>query len=436
MMSILAILVGAAVLCVPSFYGLVLFFASLIFLPGSLAMELGGLNLPVHRIAVLMLFINLLVTRKDLRTFQWHRADTCLLVFFAGQIAAGVFTTDLFVLLENRSGMFMDVAMPYFAVRIILNSKERYLLFLRYTLMLSALLVFPALYQMTRGVNLLDLGRHKPQMFRNNFYRAYVSFDNSIYFGMYYAAIATAGAGLILQDRGPRRIGSALLTAAACVGVMTSMSSGPLMALIISAAVIALYPLRRRWKMILLTVALGCLAVEVISNRHFYEVVDRFTFQSQTAWYRSRLIEIALFEGGMKDHWMVGYGFADPGWGGRIVGPGYVSDIVNQYLFYLCRFGLLGLVPFFLFLWFTLRRLFGGFLRIQPSRDQWLVWCLGGAIIGMLISLNTVSVFGAVLSVFYMLLAMANNISQQVSMPRRRVVKRIIKVQKKTGGTS
>jgi hypothetical protein len=41
--------------------------------------------------------------------------------------------------------------------------------------------------------------------------------------------------------------------------------------------------------------------VEIISNRHFYDVFGDFTVNPVTAWYRSRLIDVALFEGGMSD---------------------------------------------------------------------------------------------------------------------------------------
>ncbi|MHC4551327.1 MAG: hypothetical protein ACYSUT_00980 [Planctomycetota bacterium] len=435
-MSIIAILVAVAIVCVPSFYGLVIYFATLIFLPGSLSLELGPLNFPVHRIAILMLFLNLFMAQRDIKTFRFIRADVWLLIFFAAQIAAGLCTTESMMILENRAGYFMDVALPYFAVRVIINKKEKYLLFLRYALILSAFLVVPALYQMTYGTNPLLFGREPLLMFRRGFWRAYTSFDNSIYFGLFYAVIAAAGTGLILYDKKLNRIGSTMLVGSALVGMMTSMSSGPLMAAVISGGIISLFPIRRRWKMIILSMVIGCVGIEFLSNRHFYEVVDRFTFQNQTAWYRARLIEVALFEGGMTGHWFVGYGLnVDPGWGERIVGPGYWSDIVNQYLLYLCRFGLIGLFPFLVFIWCTIRRLFRRYFKIRDWSDQWLIWCLAAAVIGTLISLNTVSIFGAVLSVFFMLLAMANNLPSLIFAGQPRVkVKRVVKVKKKAGG--
>ena len=88
-----------------------------------------------------------------------------------------------------------------------------------------------------------------------------------------------------------------------------------------------------------------CACVEIISNRHFYDVISRFTFSGSSAWYRSRLIEVALFQGGMSGHWLTGYGWGvDPGWGAIIYGRPR-SDIINQYLLVLCKYGLVGLVP-------------------------------------------------------------------------------------------
>lgn len=47
-------------------------------------------------------------------------------------------------------------------------------------------------------------------------------------------------------------------------------------------------------------------------NRHFYNVIGGFTINPATAWHRTRLIEVVLFEGGVSDHWLTGFGWSDP----------------------------------------------------------------------------------------------------------------------------
>lgn len=186
------------------------------------------------------------------------------------------------------------------------------------------------------------------------------------------------------------------------LGVFSSMSSGPILAAMLAVMFIAFYRYRRYWKIVVVFLIIMFSLVEIISNRHFYDVIGRFTFDSRTAWYRSKLIDVALFQGGMSSHWLTGYGLIDPGWSSKIDNRDH-TDVVNHYLLVLCRYGIIGLIPFIVVIVSAFKMIIKSFQESILERDRWLIWCLAGALFGLLVSMFTVSLFGPPTSIFYIL---------------------------------
>ncbi len=197
-----------------------------------------------------------------------------------------------------------------------------------------------------------------------------------------------------------------LIVALACMflGVISSMSSGPLLALMVTIPFLLAYRYRSHWKIGILIIVMGCTFIEIISNRHFWETIDRFTFSSKTAWYRTRLIEVALFEDGMTDHWLAGHGLDDPGWSMKIDLRSH-TDMVNHYILILSRYGLIGFIPFMLMLKRAAKSLICAIKHANSHPDRWLAWTLAGAFLGLLASLFSVSLFGPPITMFYLLLS-------------------------------
>jgi O-antigen ligase len=136
-------------------------------------------------------------------------------------------------------------------------------------------------------------------------------------------------------------------------------------------------------------------------------------------WYRSRLIDVALFEGGMSDHWLVGYGNQDLHWGARIDGRSY-TDVVNHYLVILSRYGLVGLIPFLILITVVIVRLVRTFKQNNTPPDAWMLWCFSGTIIAIFFTINTVMLFGPPRTLFYILLALSAQLPSYVA--RRRFI--------------
>lgn len=391
---------------------IIIYVALLAYYPDYLTLKLGTVDFTVSRVIMIFMFALILFKKDIVNNFKWILLDKLVIIAFIGQIISSIPTTPFSIWFENRAGAMFDTIMPYFLVRLTITEWKSYITFLKSLLLIMAPIALLGVYQSITSHNPVGfLQRYSAwgsgievwQEPRHGFYRANITFPMSIMFGLFFAMLSPACFGLTKivkkTDKPILYIGLVF----SLLGIMSSMSSGPWMAAMFSLAFILFYKYRRNWKTVLWLFVFGCLAVEVISNRHFYDVLTRFTFSSSTAWYRTRLFEVAFFEGGMSEHWLFGYGqVKDPGWGLKIDFRNF-TDMVNHYLLILARYGLVGFIPFMLMIIESIKMLIKSFKSSIYEQERWLIWCFTGIMFGLLNALNTVSLFGQPAIILYLL---------------------------------
>ena len=419
----------ALVFSLPPIYALVVYVAAFSLYPSNLTVPVGTIDFTVLRIVIIAVYAKIFFLTDLPGRFKFLWVDKLVVIYFVAQIAAGLTTTRAVgAFLENRSGAVFDMALPYFAVRLIVIDREKYLTLLKSILVIAVPLAIVGFYQCMTGDNPVGFFRNYGAwdtrdyvpMSRFGLVRADVVFTHPIMYGLFFAMFGPVCAGIFGHVR---KSGKLLYWAAMglmCMGLFSCVSSGPALAALLSIAFIGFYRYRRHWKAAAVTVVITCALLEIVSNRHFYDVIDRFTFSSRTAWYRSRLIDVALYEGGMSGHWIAGYGYnADPGWGAIIDGRPY-TDIVNEYLLILSGFGLIGLVPYFAMNIAAVKMLIHSYKVSRRDCDQWLIWCLAAALFGLACAFVSVSLHGQPTTIFYMLLGFCGAMPAIVRQPKLR----------------
>jgi len=409
---IVSLVAGILVLCSSPIHGIVIYFALLAWYPSYLTVTLGNVDFSVCRILIFVLFVKFCCMEDLRRQFKLSALDTCVIFSFVAQsIAAGI-TEPFNIIIPLHGAALLETVLPYFSVRLAVTHRKRYLSFLKSILLITAPLAIVGVYQCFSGHNLLVFfeayyawaQKIDKSAARFGLTRAYVTFSHSIMYGLFFAMLWPICFGISNNLKYNKHIfflGISIMIA----GMLSSMSSGPLLTAFLTTGFICLFRWRSHWKPIVTAVIFVCLLLEIISNRHFYDLVDYFTFSGATAWYRSRLIDIALFKGGMSGHWLVGYGYAEPGWGYLIDQRNY-TDMVNHYILILSRYGIVGFLPFFLMLIMAIKSLIRAYKASIDESSQWLVWCISGALFGILGTFNSVSLFGQTATVFYMILGL------------------------------
>jgi len=398
------------------FHALIVYYTSLIWYPSSNTVQLATLDFSVSRIVCCVLFIRVLMNKKLMRGFNIIALDKCMIAYFACQIISGIFTTDFTTLVINRSGFFFDVFIPFILIRVLITDRYALEKFIKVVIFVTAPLAVFGLVEAITGNNYLLFGRDVASIDpRWGLKRAMASFGHPIYFGVFLSMVF--GLGLSILPRFPKVTGSLCIIILS--GVFASMSSGGWLCAITMIGIVCLYKLRHNWKQMFMGVLIMCLVVEMLSNRHFYDIIDRFALNPQTAWYRTRLIEVALFEGGMSGHWLFGYGYGnDPMWGSKIDGRDD-TDMVNHYLLILSQFGLLGFIPFVGLIWYSLNNIYNNMSSLSNKVVIWQRWCLGATLLGLFFTINSVSLFGQACNFMFILFALS---SSCLSANRKRLI--------------
>ncbi|MHC4157745.1 MAG: hypothetical protein ACYSSO_01575 [Planctomycetota bacterium] len=410
---LVAIMAVILVFFVRPIHGIVVYILVMTWYPTYLSVPVGTIDFTVCRILIMAIFAKLFLHKDLLDRFKLIWLDKLVIIYFLCQFIAGIQNMSLGPFLENRGGAVFNQVLPYFAVRILVRQKEEYFMLLRSFLIIAAPLSLLGFYQCLTGDNPVGflqkyavfgaLPKYIP-IPRAGFYRANATFGGTIMFGFYFAMLGSLCAGILKSIHKNKWVylgGISLLA----LGVFSSMAGSAILVAIVASAFIVFYYFRRHWKVVTGAIIFGCIILEIISKHHFYYFPGRFTFNLGTAWYRARLIDVALFEGGMSGHWLIGYGYKNPGWGPMIEGYGH-TDIVNHYLLILCYYGLIGAIPFILVIWAAVRQLVIAFRRATLDSEKWFIWCLSGAMLGVLTGMITGSLSGPAITLFYMMLGL------------------------------
>jgi hypothetical protein len=398
--------------------------ASLVLYPQALTLQIGSIDLTLGRVCIVAVLANAVVRGERHRSFQLAWADLFLLASWALGLVA-LLQTFPAIAVERHAGAFFDTMLPYLAARMIVTSERELTAVVKGLAVIAVPVVVLALYQMLSGRNPIGFlsehyafglagNRAEHEQIRLGLHRAAVTFTHAISLGLFCAMVATLTLALWMRRTWARPVIAALI-ACAGVGLFTSLSSGPLLALAAAALVFLVYA---EWR---LATALGCLAVASVvsisaySGERYDEVLSDFAYSPTTAQFRLDLIREAL-GGGMHGHWWTGYGYVG-------IGPGTDNthfhwrhkDLVNFYVALLVRTGLLGLIPFLIATVLYYARLVRAVLRAETPQTAWLAWCLLAAMAGWSIALMTVDALTPILQLLYVLMAMAWNMPTIVS---------------------
>ena len=419
---LVAMVAGSLAFALKPTRALCVFVIALLAYSQNLTVPLGSLDFTVSRIVILALMANLLFKSRLYRIFRWRWADTLVLLSFLAALIAYMKNVEPMMVLERQGGWFLDAILPYYAARLTIRTRSDLIAMVKVLALVGIPLALMGIVQSVTGSNpvgfmeshygfgLAEAESYGVRTRRFGLWRADVTIGNAIIFGLFFAGAAPLAMGLMGQ-RIWRKWKILIVTGLLLVGVVSSVSSAPLFATVSAFAMIAAFRLRRHWRVMLVLVIAGILFVEVFSNRHFYHVLTRLAFNKETAYYRIGLVEEAM-GGGMQDHWLVGYGYVG-------VGPGndntdfnwYHQDLVNIYIRKLAQTGLLGLLPFLLINILFYRELVRAARRTRNKADQWLIWCLGAALLGQNVAFLTVSAMGQVEVLLYMLIGICFNMN-------------------------
>ena len=384
--------------------------------PQFLALNLGPASFNTGRILILVLFAKMFLQSRLVQEMRWTTLDRLVVFGLFGKLMALAFNVPPLQLLEREAGFILTIIMPYFAIRMIVRSRDDFKELVRALVVSGVILAVLGVYQTATGHNPMGFMKAynafnegaQRMLNRYGLYRADVSFGQYIAFGMFFTMVVPLSLTLRMKEVSPFL--SLVMVGTLTAGMVSSMSSAPFLAFYIVIAILMWYPFRNYTPLLIVMSLFFVIFLEFYSNRHFYEVLSRMAMNSTTAAYRVGLVEEA-FGGGMDGHWLFGYGYVG-------IGPGNDNshfhwkhqDFVNVYIARLATTGLVGLLPF---MWLNV--LFYQYLwrawKVLPSQEnRWIIWCLTATLLSWNASLMTVNTVSHLQMLLYMLVALIGSL--------------------------
>jgi len=394
-----------------------IFLAVLCWYPQFLTVKVGTVDLSVGRIVIFVVLANGIVRTSALRRFRGNLLDCFVCVAFLGQCFALSLNEPLMKVLEREGGTLVDTLLPYFAIRLMVTTREDLVALVKGLVVVALPLALVGAYQSVTGHNPFGFMKgyaawapgEQVLLRRHGLFRADATFKNYISFGLFFAGAFPLCIAL-WRSAGPnRRPALAVAAGVVLMGVVSSMSSAPFFALAVCIMFMCGFPFRRFWPPLVLFLIACIVFLEFYSNRHFYHVLTRFAFNSETAYYRIGLFDEA-FGGGMQGHWLTGYGYV--GFMADELKPGFNwfhKDLVNIYIARLARFGLTGLLPYLGVNVLYYRRLYRAAGQAPDPGDQWWIWCIAATLVGWNVAMMTTNVLAQLEPLMYMFIGMAGN---------------------------
>lgn len=384
--------------------------------PEFLRVPLGLIEASAPRLIALLLLGAALARRRQ-RAVRGCGVDRIVLILWLWTILASLLADGEFS--HHVTGMIgrgLDTILMYFVVRFYVTSTEdlrKLALWLAFVAVVMGVLGIVETTTTRTPYEGMEAFRtwswiDKEDQFRYGFLRAKGSMDVHIYFGM--AMMLLTGMLWSINKGFPAGSIGRWSILLAVLGTLSSMSSGPWL----GCALIFLFGLYR-FKPSLIRPSLylvGAMAVflEAASNRHFYNLIDYLALDPHTAWYRTRLLEVAATH--LSDFWLIGTGSNWPHhWGPILDGRNHV-DVVNHFLIV----GLYGGLPA-MFLYISSHYQAVKYVSaMRKSSTDPALGLVGFCLVCVLLSLDfsslSVGLYGPPQILSYILLALIVSVSQ------------------------
>ncbi len=309
-------------------------------------------------------------------------------------------------LLENTGALWLELFCAYLLGRICIRYEQIFARFiLAAAIALLVLLPLTLFESQTGAPPLIQAIRHLPLITsvdvvsiepRLGLERAQVVFAHPIHFGLF---ATTCFALALVGLRAHLNLGARVaLASVALISTFLSLSSGPLLALVVQACLLVWVWLfgaeRKAWLALIITLAVLYIAIDLASDRTPIRVFMSYaTFSAHNAFWRG-----LIFEWGMVNVWnnpIFGIGFND--W----ERPSFMvsGSVDNYWLATAMKYGLPTLLLLVAGVWIACRRAM--FMDATPSPLR-LAWML--TMVSIILALCTVHVWTAIHAYLFFLL--------------------------------
>lgn len=409
------LLMGILIITLPRKFVLIPFLICTLYMTLGQRVIVMGLNFTILRILLAVGWIRVIIHR-DITPSNLNVLDKVIIWWGIIALITG-FLLDIGTAelenLQHRSGQVYTVLGLYFLFKFYINdtSDIRRIIKILSILIIPLALIF--LIEKASGKNLFFIFGGVPEstFIREGRLRCQGPFAHPILAGTLGATLMPLFV-MLWFEKGKQKILSLMGIASATVIMITSASSGPLLAYLSALVALCAWPLRNRMRIIRWGILLSLIALHIIMKAPVWYLIARISnITGGTGWGRSELIDIAILH--FNEWWMIGT-TKTAHWDPVGVLPNIdMMDITNHYILEGVYGGLGRMIIFIMIIVFGFRGIGNimNSLKNETISVQFLPWAMGASLFAHATSFISVAYFDQLIVVLYLLFAMISRIS-------------------------
>ncbi len=376
---------------------------------------IGGIDFDMIRIILFVGFIRIII-RSEYRTTKLNTIDKILVIY----VFCGIITYTLLwgsgSALTNRLGWAYTILGSYFFCRICIKSLEDIKILIIGLLFINIITVISMVSEQITQHNFFHILGGVPEFsfLRDGRVRSQAAFGHPILAGCFGAFMIPMVIGLssFIKKRGTFYLWTGFIVFTTMV--ITSSSSGPLVAYMAGLFGMLLWFLRKQVKLLCIAFIGMVIGLQLCMNAPIWFLIARVSIVGgSTAYFRAALINAAITR--INEWWLLGIRSTGHwGWG--------FQDVCVQYIRIGVDGGLLGLILFITIMVLCFKTI----LKITHKTEkipniQKFIWSIGAALFSHTIGFLGVSYFGQMLFFWYMTLAIISSLN---NMPFRIIMQK------------
>jgi hypothetical protein len=410
---VFTLFLGFLLLGLPRKYAVVPLLVSGCYMTLGQALIIGGLHFYLIRIIIFFGLLRIFV-RKEIFSIKLNSIDKVLIVWLMVNSFVFVLFSGKYVTLTERLGGVYNTLGIYFLVRALIRDFDDIVLTVKMLGIIIIPLAVPFIVEYTTRKNPFSVLGGVPLLseIRNGRIRCQGPFQHSILAGTFGATALPLFVGLWAQTSRNRLLATAAILAATII-VLTSASSGPLLAYLVSVIGLLFWYFRSQMKAIRRGIVVLLVALHIYMKAPIWFLISRLSdITGGGGWYRSALIDAAISH--LDEWWLIGTDYTAHWMPTGLALDPNMTDIVNQFIAQGVNGGLLSMG---LFIWMIVQcfKATGAAVRNEimfSSHERFMIWCLGCTILGHVASFFSVSYFDQITIYWYLIIAMIASLLQ------------------------
>jgi hypothetical protein len=405
---VLTLCLGVLLLALPRRYALLPLFISGCYMTLGQILLVGPFHFSIFRILLFFGWIRIVI-RKEIASIKLNSIDKVLIAWVVVSAIMNIMLKGFSEAIVGRLGLAYNAVGTYFLIRALIWDLEDILQAVKMLGIIIIPLAVIFIVEMTTGRNVFSFLGGVPEItgIRNNRLRCQGPFRNPILAGTFGATALPLFVGLWFNDSRNRLIAAGAILAATII-VITSSSSGPLLAYLAGMVGLLLWFYRQHLRILLWGGVFSLLALHIYMKAPVWYLIARMSgmLGMGTGWHRSELIDAAIRH--FDEWWLIGTTYTAHWMPYSLEINPNMADITNQFISEGVTGGLLSMC-LFIGLIIKCFKMIGPVIHseFQLSRhDRIMIWSLGCALFGHVASFISVTYFDQIIIFWYLLIAM------------------------------